>query len=425
MVAPICKTTAQRFFCRWRCEMVAKSLRGNHFETLFDLPPSMHGGQSKHLHVSKRFGGRGTKYLHKQMPATEENWSRARHLLSMESQMAPFRDVLCWPVDLIALGSDLEIIYPYLENHRLLSEVLHEGEIDPYLAHNYAYKTVWGASALESKQIFHGDAGTHNLVVNGIKLSWIDFENSAGTNLMQGEMGGAEEFADPCRFNGHPTTAATESFSLAVILHYLLVGVSPWQLPADEQNVTVREVMDRPWSFDPARDGAFRAVNNLHPFLIMLLRDGLGQHHSRRPRAAHYFEILKYIMLKGNLILCHDCGRAIHLHTQRRACAACDAGLARTLVFPNGRSKVVHEQEELVLGTNDLEAPSSTTSKQQAMVTCQDGYVWVADLGNNGQTWLSTPTSTSPLGYRQPVRMNGGDYLFFDSNKSQFRFTVN
>lgn len=76
-----------------------------------------------------------------------------------------------------------------------------------------------GLAALHAEKLFHGDISPSNLVVSSSRVSWIDIGFTSGI--------GTVFYAAPERFGGEAPSAASEIFSLGMLLYKMVAGKLP------------------------------------------------------------------------------------------------------------------------------------------------------------------------------------------------------
>lgn len=388
-----------------------KSIRGNVFEVVGPLPNSV-GGQSQSLDIATRVGGNGTHYVIKWLAAVEVD-GRARNEVLMEhtglqqlpSVIAP-KDVVIGPM------GETGIVTPLLTNARPLADLI-ANPLSPREHLLIALQQAFTVAKFDSLGLCHGDQGNTNTMIqsdaNGAtKAVMLDLDNATGLGLPPARMIGQEFYYAPERHdNRAQPSSSSEAYSLAVLMHELVLGAHPFG--ADGITADVARFM--PWRFDPLGEAlklpAGYDVRLAHPALIDAFRETLQPDPTLRHLASTWWGLLRDLVAQDRLVTCMSCGRHLHLHQRLQSCPHCAASFERGLIGPTGEWMPV--KTELVVGRDQCGGDPCVS--RQHLVLRRHGPELMAKvfLGVN-QSWVLLAQGWQALTDRW-VTLPGGSVL--------------
>src|SRR6185369_15056638 len=222
-----------------------RSTQGHTFKVTGQL--NTLGGQCSGLDLAVREGGSGTRYVVKWLIKGHQDEIARNEILLKMTALQAIPQVLA-PRDIVRDGNRVGIVTPYLECGMTIEELLQNPRsvrehmvIALQLAHLVAL--------LEGLGIHHGDLSSQNamlVLVAGVpRVFLIDLDNASGAGLPPAMMMGGEFYAAAERENtSNQPDASSEAYSLAVMLHELLLGTHPFQ---NDLGLTIEQARRTPW----------------------------------------------------------------------------------------------------------------------------------------------------------------------------------
>lgn len=366
-------------------ETALRSVRGHTFEVAGRL--NALGGQCSSLDLALRRGGSGTRYVVKWLHDSDSNAvARNEGLLHMQALQA-IPQVLA-PRDIVRDGKRVGVVTPYLEGGVPLESVLVQPlGIRQHLVLGLQLAHV--VTVLEGMGLRQGDLSSQNLMVvmaQGVpKLFLLDMDNATGPGLPPAPMLGGEYYYAPEREDeGCQPDAASEAYSLAALLHELLLGTHPLR---NDAGLSLEQARRSDWLYDPDRHDCpsfgFPAAT-LHPAVVDAFRDTLQPVPARRTAAARWRELLRILVAEGRLARCAGCQGPLYIHSQRRECPHCGVAFERTVITTAGQRLSV--TDTLVLGRQHCGNPS--VSRAHLLLSRKGPELLAEVVSATSPTWV-------------------------------------
>jgi serine/threonine protein kinase len=125
------------------------------------------------------------------------------------------------------------MVIEYVAGHSLTSIIRDQAPIDPSRAIDLGVQLLRAARCIHDRGIVHRDLKPANAIVDcGGRLKVIDFgiaRNGSSDLTMTGSIVGTVRYAAPEQALGQGATAASDLYSIGVILYELLVGRAPFE----------------------------------------------------------------------------------------------------------------------------------------------------------------------------------------------------
>jgi len=362
-----------------------RSTQGHTFKVTGQL--NTLGGQCSGLDLAVREGGSGTRYVVKWLIKGHQDEIARNEILLKMTALQAIPQVLA-PRDIVRDGNRVGIVTPYLECGMTIEELLQNPRsvrehmvIALQLAHLVAL--------LEGLGIHHGDLSSQNamlVLVAGVpRVFLIDLDNASGAGLPPAMMMGGEFYAAAERENtSNQPDASSEAYSLAVMLHELLLGTHPFQ---NDLGLTIEQARRTPWLYDPnlaARQPYGLPPELLHPALVDTFRATLQPDPALRTPAARWREILRTLVADCRLAFCAACQMPFHIHSGRSECPSCRLRFQRAIV--TAASQRLEVPQSLMLGRDHCGNPS--VSREHVWIT-RRGPELIAEVRSaTSPTWL-------------------------------------
>jgi len=391
-----------------------RSTRGHSFQVTGQLGAM--GGQCTGLDLAVRKGGTGTRYVVKWLiKGDKDAVARNEALLAMPALQA-IPQVLA-PRDIVRDGGRIGIVTPFLESGVTLETLL----LNPLSVREHLVVGLQLAhlvALIEGLGLHHGDLSSQNVlvaIVGGVpRVFIIDMDNTTGAGLPPALMMGGEYYAAAERdVAGGQPDGASEAYSLATLLHELLVGAHPM---LNDAGLTTEQVRRSAWLYDPRnsnRPAYGWPPEMLHPAVADAFRATLQPDPSLRSPAARWREMLRALVAEGRLAICAVCHRPFYLHSGRLGCPHCGTHFDRAIIAPAGARFVV--AQSLVLGRDHCGNPS--VSREQLRLTRRGAELLAEAVSTNSPTWASIDGQWRELNAGEPVALPHGAVLRLHSSE--------
>lgn len=312
---------------------------------------------------------------------------------------------LCGPVQFVRAGGSIGHVAPWASG--ILLEDFLAGPPRSFLEHvQLALSLAHVVDRLHGRQLAHGDLSARNLMVapegEVLRLCVIDLDNFAAPRQAPPPCLGQILYMAPEVHDGRSTPdVATDLFSLAVLLHEILLLVHPF-CPGAATPAEFQANLECGWLHDPQNPIARGAADArsgydsrlLDEGLARLFRAGLGRDPGARPSAAHWVEGLSRALTHVFICPRDGCGYPTLVDPSKRDCPGCARPYPLYRVVATGFQAVV-DAAAMPLGRAQLGDP--TVSNRHAVLRRLGPEAWLETLDSLNGTHAWTGASWSRL----------------------------
>lgn len=393
-----------------------EDVRGTRYRVEREFPP---GGQGIAYAVTEEATGRAAvaKAYHPAV-ATAEAAARLDALIKLD---LPSRSpALCGPTARLDPRHGLGAVMPRAEGTPL-EELFESASFTLVDALGAAAALCRAITVLERIPAHHGDIARSNVVVRGRgrhhEVFLIDFDNAGLPGVAAPSFMGQDLYAAPELLAGRgKPTAAGDRFSLAVLLHEILLGRHPFaSVTAAGMGFAdyVALLQTTAWPEDPAGaaedPGPGTVPTGVLPrSLHALFRRALQPDPARRPEAAAWARACEEAL--GQVFRCGRCGQHFVNEAARFACPCCGAAAEPFVLHVAGRM-ILLAGMSTVLGRDELAGPL-TVSRRHAAFLRKGFALFVRNLSPNGLA-VRTPAGWAELKEGQEADLSDGDTVRF------------
>lgn len=247
-----------------------------------------------------------------------------------------------------------------------------------------------GLAMLHDQGISHGDIQPENILrLPGNQVCFLDLDNycAAGQPSPPTMIGQAFWYAPELRASRHgkDVSAASDVFSLALVLHQVLLRKHDYAHCANLDQIDTAAASG--WHNDPFNGRVAGAdgypASMFDTRMASLMRASLSPRPGDRPTAAQWRDLLVETLEQGRLFFCPHCGQPIFLDI-RSGCPHCAAHLGTPGLVAGG-SHIAIGQGGRTLGRAELGSPH--VSSRHVHVQGIGPFLRVTDLRSTNGTW--------------------------------------
>jgi len=381
------------------------------------LKPLGGGGQGE-THLCREQGSGVQRVLKIMHPQFDTPAGRKRVEFLVAQNLSAVNPVLMGPLDCTGSGTPLAHLSPVAPG-QLLEELLLSPCWSFMEGLDLSIALAQAVAVLDARRIWHGDISSLNTMIhrNGhILVAVIDFDNSGAPGVPPPPMAGGKLYMAPEIINGDAPDTESDRWSLAVLIHEILLLKHPQHGFDADENAFVKATMNDRWNQDPSlcRAGAGASggypAEVLSPDLARLFRRGFSLNPVSRPPAMEWLAAL--IFARDHVFACPRCGGMVLIDASKTRCPFCSKDYPLTqLVFDGGRT--VACDGVLVIRRSDMGGRPEVSSLHSIIRRVGPEF-WLEDMGSCNGTFRRTPDGRwLRLPPSKPVLIQPGDRLRF------------